>query len=111
METTTETARPAIGETVPGYKWILAPVVRLDSWGAYCVGLEPIHPLDAAAEGWSAAPQWRMKSPAVVPWAVRVEATGRTVRRWNGAYWVRGKIEFCGDGQPSHFSRGWILCR
>lgn len=101
-----------IGEAVPGYgSRKLAPVVRLDSWGAYCVGLETIHPLDAAADGWSATPQYRMQPPAVVPWAVRVRATGRTLRRWNDAYWLRAQIEFCGDGQPSHFSAGWILAR
>lgn len=112
MNATATAARPTIGEPVPGYhSLILAPVVRLDSWGAYAVGLDPIDPRDAAAEGWSATPEWRMQSPAVVPWAVRVQATGRAVRRMAGAYWLRARVEFCGDGQPSHVSPGWILCR
>lgn len=112
METETETRRAAIGEPVPGYCWTLAPVVRLESWGPCGEGLEPIDPRDAAAHGWSATPEYRLRAPHTgTRHAVRVAATGRHVRRWGCAYWLRGRIEFCGDGEPSTFAPCWILCR
>lgn len=44
--------------------------------------------------------------------AVNVEITGRTLRwrGWNrGGSWVRVRIEFVGDGEPSTFSGGWMI--
>lgn len=43
--------------------------------------------------------------------AVNVYVTGRTLQRPFGVYggwWVRTKIEFVGDGEPSVFESGWI---
>ena len=40
--------------------------------------------------------------------AVNVTITGRTRIRRQGGYWVRVKIEFVGDGEPSTFTGGWV---
>lgn len=40
--------------------------------------------------------------------ATNVVVTGRTWQRREGDYWVRVKIEFVGDGEPSTFSKGWM---
>ena len=113
METTIETERATIGGPVPGYhSWILAPVVRLESWGPCGWNLETIDPRDASADGWSTVPEYRLDSPGTgLRLAVRVEATGRRVHSWGGQYWLRGRVEFCGDGEPSAFAPCWILCR
>ena len=111
MGTTTETARPAIGEIVPGYmSRIVRPVVRVESWGPCGVAIQPIDPRDAAAAGWSAAPEYRVETPATrARLAVRVDITGRTVARWGGCGWIRARLELCGDGEPSRFLPCWIL--
>ena len=41
--------------------------------------------------------------------AVNVTITGSTWQRRQGDYWIRVKIEFVGDGEPSVFSGGWML--
>lgn len=41
--------------------------------------------------------------------AVNVTITGRTWQRREGEYWVRVKIEFVGDGEPSEYTSGWML--
>lgn len=112
METET-VDRAAIGGPVPGYhSWIVSHAVRLESWGACCELLEPIDPRDAAADGWSATPDYRLRAPHTgTPHAVRVDVTGRNVHRWHGAYWLRGRVEFCGDGEPSTFSPCWLLLK
>lgn len=43
--------------------------------------------------------------------AINIEITGRTWQRYNGAFWVRAKIEFVGDCEPSTFGKGWIKIR
>jgi hypothetical protein len=40
---------------------------------------------------------------------VNVVVTGRTWQRREGDYWVRVRIEFVGDGEPSVFVGGWLL--
>lgn len=41
--------------------------------------------------------------------AVNIKVTGRTLRRRYGdSQWVRIKIEFVGDGEPSTFLGGWL---
>ena len=40
--------------------------------------------------------------------AVNVIITGRTRIRRSGGYYVRVRIEFVGDGEPSTFTGGWI---
>lgn len=40
--------------------------------------------------------------------AVRITITGRTIQRREGDYWVRVRIEFVGDGEPSSFTKGWM---
>lgn len=41
--------------------------------------------------------------------AVNVVVTGRTWQRREGDYWVRVRIEFVGDCEPSVFVGGWML--
>lgn len=104
--------RPAIGETLPEYQagGIVRPVVRLESWGPLAQRLDPIHPLDAAADGWSTTPEFRLHAPHTgARLAVRVAVTGRRPVRWSGNYWARGRVEFCGDGAPSTFAPCWLL--
>lgn len=104
--------RAAIGGPVPGYCWTVAAAVRLESWGPCCAALEPIDARDAAADGWSTAPEYRLRAPHTgTRHAVRVEITGRAVSRWAGGYWLRGRVEFCGDGEPSTFAPCWLLLR
>jgi hypothetical protein len=112
METET-IERAAIGGPVPGYyRWKVSELVRIESWGACCQHLEPIDPHDAAADGWSTAPQYRLRgSNTGTRYAVRVEITGRVVSRWADSYWLRGRVEFCGDGEPSTFAPCWLLLR
>ena len=106
MKTTTA---PAIGETMPGYTWTLSDAVRVDGWGPCAERLEPIDPRDAAAPGWSATPAYRLRSPGTgLRLAVAVTVTGRAPARWGGGYWVRCRVEFCGDGEPSTVAGGWI---
>jgi hypothetical protein len=40
--------------------------------------------------------------------AVNVTVTGRTLQRMQGDLFVRVKIEFVGDGEPSTFTGGWL---
>lgn len=41
--------------------------------------------------------------------ACNVHVTGRTVQRRHDADWVRVKVEWVGDCEPSTFSAGWML--
>lgn len=41
--------------------------------------------------------------------AVNITVTGRTWQRHSGDLWVRVRIEFVGDGEPSVFHKGWML--
>lgn len=112
MATATNTTGPRIGEPVPGHGLrTVSDIVRLESWGPCGWRLEPIHLLDAAASGWSAPPEYRLTSPGTgLRLAVRVDATGRRLHLWGGQYWLRGRVEFCGDCEPSTFAPCWILC-
>lgn len=68
---------------------------------------------------WSEAP-FRLPTGRMMPWAdevrevrlaVRVEVTGRTVRRPFGRYggrWVRVRVTFVGDGEPDTHTGGWM---
>jgi hypothetical protein len=40
--------------------------------------------------------------------AVNVHITGRTIQWHSGAQWVRIRIEFVGDCEPSTYSSGWL---
>ena len=40
--------------------------------------------------------------------ACNVEITGRKFRYWMGGRWVRIKIEWVGDCEPSTFTGGWM---
>jgi len=40
--------------------------------------------------------------------AVNIHVTGRTVQQRNGAEWVRCKVEWVGDCEPSTFCGGWL---
>ena len=40
--------------------------------------------------------------------AVNVTVTGHTLQRRQGDLYVRVKVEFVGDGEPSTFTGGWM---
>lgn len=120
METTIETGRAAIGEPMPGYYGIVRPVVRVDGWIPIGVGLETLDAVElyiGMTDGpervypeWSAVPAYRITTPgAGATLAVRVDITGRKCHRWCGDRWVRGRLEFCHDGEPSTFAPCWLL--
>ncbi len=62
-------------------------------------------------ETWDKA-DFRIPTPHLAPviesLAVKVEVTGRTYQRKNGEYWVRVRIEYVGDCEPSTFVPGWM---
>jgi hypothetical protein len=66
------------------------------------------------SSAWDKA-QFRLPRPAafsgdpIQSLAVNVVVTGRTVQLREGGYWVRVRIEFVGDGEPSTFTGGWLL--
>jgi hypothetical protein len=124
-------ARPTIGDAVPGYGYFtIRPVVRIESHGAagLWLPLEP-YPGDVAAGNYLAAvsddgaagpplafPAWSAEPEYWLPhnrygWrpAVRIVATGRKPVRWGGEYWLRARLEYCRDGEPSEFSAAWLL--
>ena len=89
----TTTARAAVGEILPGYSRIVRPVVRVEEWG-------PI----------STPPDYRLTTPNTrARMAVAVHVTGRKPIPWGGDYWTRGRLEVCGDGEPSHSLPCWLL--
>lgn len=49
---------------------------------------------------------WSLPKHAI---AINVEITGRTSQHRKGARWVRVKIEWVGDCEPSTYSGGWLL--
>lgn len=99
-----------IGEKLPGYAQRVEPVLRVESWGPICVRLDDVHPADAAADGWSSRPEYVTTTPnAGARLAVRASVTGRTPQLWGGSRWVRGRVELCGDGEPSRFLPCWFL--
>ena len=112
-----------IGDTVPGFEYFtIKPVVRIDGWrnGVEWLPLEPfngsefyIGTLDDSARvypAWSTAPEYILphNSAGYRP-PVRVAVTGRTPTKNGGEYWLRGRVEFCRDGEPSEFAPCWIL--
>ena len=106
-----------IGDVIPGYSSsTVRPVVRVDSWAPYGIGMVPID-LESIYLGtvddngketriypkWSVAPEWVVISPgARAVHHVRAVITGRTVVRWGAARWVRGRMDIskC-DGEPT----------
>jgi len=55
--------------------------------------------------------EWRITtSNGIVPtYPIRVEITGRTLRRHQGTWAVRCKVIFCNDCEPETESGGWIF--
>ena len=59
--------------------------------------------------------QFRLPRPAafsgdpIQSLGVNIVVTGRTVQRRECGFWVRVRIEFVGDGEPSEFTGGWML--
>ena len=51
-------------------------------------------------------PGWEAKHAI----ACNVAITGRTFQRRKGAYYVKARIEWVGDGEPSTYGDAWILC-
>lgn len=43
--------------------------------------------------------------------AVNVKITGRVEKMWNGSPWIRCRVEFVGDCEPSTFTRAWLRVR
>jgi hypothetical protein len=45
--------------------------------------------------------------------AVNVELTGRTLQRrpYSDDLWIKARVEFVGDGEPSRFASAWLLAR
>ena len=68
---------------------------------------------DVTCPGWDGC-DFRYPNP-VLGWekkhaiACNVHVTGRKIRRRNGSQWVRVRIEWVGDCEPSTFSGGWLL--
>ena len=63
------------------------------------------------ASDWNMA-QFRLPTGSAGPiksLAVNVTITGRTWQRREGDLWVRVRVEFVGDGEPSVFVGGWML--
>jgi hypothetical protein len=66
------------------------------------------------ASDWDQA-EFRLPRPNAFPndpiqsLAVNIVITGRTWQRREGDYWLRVRIEFVGDGEPSAFAGGWML--
>jgi hypothetical protein len=123
--------RPTIGAPVPGAEYFtVSTVVRLESCPPEWLPLEPF-PGDVQAGRYLATvddtgaigppvafPAWSAAPDYLLPlnrhgWrpAVRVDITGRRPVRWGGEYWLRARVEFCRDGEPSEYAAGWILCR
>lgn len=98
MTTLTKNIREIWGKTIEAK---VGSVVWPDNW----FGAEQLIESD-----WDAA-QFRIKLGSNGPiksLAVNVEITGRTIQYHNLAYWIRIKIEFVGDGEPSQIYRGWL---
>lgn len=64
---------------------------------------------------WEAAefrfPCWALHAEKVKGVACNIAITGRTFKVVQGQRWVRCKVEFVGDGEPSTFVGGWVLVR
>jgi len=41
--------------------------------------------------------------------AINVTITGRTLRWRHSAFWIRARVEWVGDCEPSTFDKGWVL--
>lgn len=52
---------------------------------------------------------FRLESAIGYHIAVNVTVTGRTFQRFNDSLWVRVRVEFVGDCEPSTFTRAWML--
>lgn len=63
----------------------------------------------AACDDWDAA-DFRFADPIFRDRGIacKVEATGRTYQRRGGAFWVRGKVTWVGDGEPDTTCGCWI---
>lgn len=58
---------------------------------------------------WSPAEFYLPTNQAVITaLATNVTVTGRTLQRREGDWYVRCRIEFVGDGEPSTFVGGWL---
>lgn len=64
---------------------------------------------------WEAAefryPCWALHAERVKGVACNVTVTGRTFKVVQGHQWIRCKVEFVGDGEPSTFVGGWVMVR
>lgn len=97
--------------------WEMTPrvgsYIRLgDTIGEARMG-DALLPGDEPCGSWAGC-EFRWPSP-VFGWrekhaiACNVTITGRALTRWGGDLWVRVKVEWVGDGEPSTETRGWLL--
>lgn len=67
--------------------------------------------LDSGRAEWLKPCEWdgaSFRYPGLRDVAVNVSITGRTFQYRQGFYYVRVRIEFVGDGEPSSFCGGWL---
>ena len=89
------------------YRPEVGDVVVPDGWKPFGAILKES---DGFSDGSFPGCQFRMETPrSEYNLAVNITLTGRDTRKFQGEYgWVRVKIEFVGDGEPSDFSSGWM---
>jgi len=85
-----ETVEPKIGSFIKPDGWALGSKLEASDWDAAAFRI----PLNSAGP--------------ITSLAVNVIVTGRTWQRRNASYYVRVRIEFVGDGEPSTFTTGWM---
>lgn len=96
--------------------------VTIDNYGEVTVTEGTVVKLDARRvserllpSDWEAAefrfPCWALHSNKVKGVACNVTVTGRTFKAREGQLWIRCKVEFVGDEEPSTFASGWVLVR
>lgn len=77
-------------------------------FGAYIL-MDNWRPSDCLMEGDSFSPFRLNSNHAGQSFALSIEITGRTYRRFESCNWVRIKITFPGDGEPDSYTKGWLL--
>ena len=82
--------KPAIGTYIQPENWTFGErLVKGDSFSTFRIPVSSGGPIKSLA--------------------IEIEVTGRTAQRRNGAYYVRVKVTFPGDGEPDTVTHGWML--
>jgi hypothetical protein len=110
MSTTTET-RPvhSTGREIYGIKRIatVGSIVLIDgrTISEELLAGEP----EAIGDGWLGCD---FRYPTIIgECACNVHVVGRTLQNHGGSLWVRVRVEWVGDCEPSTFIGGWLLIR